>query len=153
MASPVFEHLFSYSVGLQMPPEVVGPVSEGIRVTFYLTGGEVTGPRCSGKVLPVGADWILLREDGIGLVDVRLTMQMDDGALVYCTYNGVLDPGPDGYKAFLNGTLPVRIPLRIAPRFSTAHPAWAWMNRVQAYGVGVADMSTAVVNYDIYAVL
>ena len=73
MARSVLEHLFSCSVGVQMPPEMVRPVSEGIRVNFYLTGGGVTGPRCSGKVLPAGADWIVLRKDGIGMLDVRLT--------------------------------------------------------------------------------
>jgi hypothetical protein len=148
-----FEHLFSYTVSLHMPPEVIGPVPEGIRVTFYLSGGVVTGPRCSGKVLPVGADWLLIRKDGIGVVDVRSTLQTDDGALIYVTYNGVLDPGTDGYEAFLNGTLPAKFPIRTAPRFQTANPVYAWMNRVQAYGVGEVDMVNASVTYHVYAVL
>ena len=153
MTQPNFEHLFSYTVTLHMPPEVIGPVPEGIRVTFYLSGGDVSGPRCNGKLLPVGADWILLRRDGVGMVDVRATMQTDDGALIYTTYNGVLDPGPDGYEAFLNGTMPPKFPIRIAPRFQTAHPAYAWMNRVQAYGVGEVDLADGSVTYHVYAVL
>jgi hypothetical protein len=31
--------LFSYDVGLKMPPEVIGEVPEGIRVNFYISGG------------------------------------------------------------------------------------------------------------------
>jgi hypothetical protein len=153
MIQPNFEHLFSYTVSLQMPPEVIGPVAEGIRVNFYLAGGAISGPRCTGKLLPVGADWLLIRKDGIGLVDVRTTLEMHDGALVYSAYTGVLDPGPNGYDAFLNGTLPPKFPIRIAPRFQTAHPDYAWMNRVQAYGVGEVDLVNAQVSYDVFAAL
>ena len=39
------EHICSYSAQLQNPPEVIGPVPEGIRVNFYVTSGAVTGPR------------------------------------------------------------------------------------------------------------
>ena len=153
MSNPAIEHLFSYTVSLRMPPEAIGPVAEGIRANFYLTGGEVRGPRCAGKVLPVGADWLLIRKDGVGIVDVRATMEMQDGALVYTAYTGVLDLGPDGYQAFLNGALPPRIPVRTAPRFQTAHPAYAWLNRVQAYGIGEVDLASASVSYDVYAAL
>jgi hypothetical protein len=106
-----------------------------------------------GKLLPAGADWLLIRKDGVGLVDVRATMEMQDGALVYAAYTGVLDPGPNGYEAFINGALPPKFPIRTAPRFQTAHPAYAWMNRVQAYGVGEVDLANALVSYDAYAAL
>ena len=147
------EHLFSYTASLRMPPEVIGPVAEGIRVNFYVTGGVISGPRCSGKLLPAGGDWLLIRKDGIGVVDVRVTMEMDGGALVYSAYTGLLDPGPNAYEAFLNGTLPPRFPIRTAPRFQTAHPDYLWMNRVQAYSVGEVDLAGASVSYDVYAAL
>ncbi|MGA2194312.1 MAG: DUF3237 domain-containing protein [Bryobacteraceae bacterium] len=153
MVQSNLEHLFSYTVSLKMPPEVIGSVAEGIRVNFYLAGGEIRGPRCVGKLLPVGADWLLIRKDGVGIVDVRATMEMHDGALVYAAYTGVLDPGLNGYDAFLKGTLPPKFPIRIAPRFQTAHPDYAWMNRVQAYGVGEVDLVNAQVSYDVFAAL
>jgi len=147
------EHLFSFTVSLHMPPEEIGPVAEGIRVNFYLAGGEIRGPRCSGKLLPVGADWLLTRKDGVGKVDVRATMEMQDGALVYAAYTGLLDPGPKAYEGFLNGTLPPKFPIRTAPRFQTSHPDYLWMNRVQGYGVGEVDLASASVAYDVYAAL
>ncbi|MDQ6676125.1 MAG: DUF3237 domain-containing protein [Acidobacteriota bacterium] len=52
---------------LRLPPEVVGPLPDGIRATAYILGGEADGPRLRGTVLPVGGDWILLRTDGVGL--------------------------------------------------------------------------------------
>lgn len=147
------EHLFSYHADLKFPPEVIGPVAEGIRVTYYILGGDVHGPRCQGKLLPVGGDWLLVRKDGICMIDVRATVEMHDGALVYMTYQGFLDPGPDGYDAFLNGTLPPKFPIRTAPRFQTAHPAYLWMNRVQAYGIGEVDLANSRVVYDVHAAL
>ena len=65
----------------------------------------------------------------------------------------MLDPGPNGYEAFVNGTLPPKFPIRTASRFQTADPAYAWMNRVQAYGVGEVDLANALVSDDVYAAL
>ncbi len=48
------EHIFSYTTTLNNPPEVIGPVPEGIRVNLYVTGGKVEGPKVNGKVLPFG---------------------------------------------------------------------------------------------------
>lgn len=145
------EYLFSFSFGLKLPPEVIGPVPEGIRANFYLTGGAVEGPRLRGKVLAVGADCLLLRKDGVGLLDVRATFESEDGALIYAPYSGILDAGPDGYERFLQNDLPPKMPVRNAPRFQTAHPDYAWMNRLQCFGVGECDLVENRVSYDIYA--
>src|SRR5579872_4442131 len=103
------EYLLSYSVGLQ-PPEVIGPVPEGIRSTFYLLGGEVRGPRMKGRVRPVGGDWFTMRRDGVGVLDVRGTIETHEGALVEFAYQGLGDLGPGGYERMLRGELPPRLP-------------------------------------------
>jgi hypothetical protein len=145
------EYLFSYTARLQAPPEVIGPTPEGLRVNFYVTGGEVRGPRLNGTLRPVGGDWLTVRPDGIGILDVRATVETDDGALIDVTYTGVGDLGDDGYERFLRGDLPQKLPLRVAPRFLTAHPAYQWINRVQCINVGEVDLTTFVVSYDVYA--
>ena len=58
------EHLFSYSAQLQ-PPEIIGPVAEGIRANFYVASGEVSGPRVQGILRPVGGDWLTVAYNGI----------------------------------------------------------------------------------------
>lgn len=88
MFSYELQHLFTYTADLRLPPEVVGPIPEGVRATAYVLGGEISGPRLRGKVLPVGGDWLLLRTDGIGLVDVRLTLQTHDDALILYDLHG-----------------------------------------------------------------
>ena len=150
LAGVELEHLFSYWATLA-PPEVIGPMAEGIRVHFYVTAGEVSGPKMRGRLRTVGGDWLLLRPDGVGLLDVRATMELNNGALIYTTYGGVVDLGPDGYNLFLKGILPPRPDLRIVPRYYTGHPEYLWLNRLQCVGVGVFDVAQSRVSYDIYA--
>ena len=127
------EHLFTYNATLT-EPEVVGPVPEGIRVNYYITGGEVKGPRLSGKLRPVGADWFTMRSDGVGILDVRATIETSDEALIYVAYNGVLDFGEDGYKKILEGEMPPSgAPIRISPRCQTSSPEYQWLNRVHCH--------------------
>ena len=147
------EHLFSYEATLQMPPELIGPVPEGIRVNFYVTGGQVQGPRLQGTLRPVGGDWLTLGRDGIARLDVRATIETADGALLYVTYPGVIDFGEDGYDRFLRGELPPDgTPIRTAPQVRTAHPDYQWLHRVQCLGVGEVLASQGRVRYDVYAI-
>lgn len=146
------EHIFSYMATLNSPPEVIGPVPEGIRANFYVTGGKVEGPKVNGKILPVGGDWLIVRTDGVGILDVRATFETHDGALIYTAYSGVADLGKDGYQKFLKQDLPPSLHLQIAPRYYTANPEYQWLNRVQCVGIGQVDMERLEVSYDIYAI-
>src|SRR5829696_2751553 len=96
------EHICSYWATVTAP-EVIGPLAEGVRVNVYVTDGEVSGPKMRGRVRPVGGDWLTLRPDGVGVLDVRATIELEDGALIYTTYNGVADLGAGGYDRFLAG--------------------------------------------------
>ena len=125
---------------------------EGIRVNFYFTGGEVIGPKIQGKLRPVGADWLTIRRDGVGILDIRGTIETQDGALIYTTYTGVGDLGEDGYEKFLRGELPQTLPLRTVPRYQTAHPEYQWLNRLQCLGIGEVNLERLEVQYDLYAV-
>jgi hypothetical protein len=147
------EHIFSYRGTLHTPFEVIGPLAEGLRVNGYISGGEVTGPKLRGRVRPVGADWLTIRRDGVGIIDVRATLEADDGALIYVTYGGVLDFGEDGYQRFLEGKLPPSgTPIRTSPRFHTSHPDHQWLNRLHCVGIGEAFLERSEVRYDVYAV-
>ncbi len=148
----VLEHVCSYVGRLQTPPEVIGPVAEGIRVNFYSTGGEATGPMIRGTIRPVGGDWLTIRTDGIATLDVRTTIETDDGALIHVAYTGVGDLGEDGHQQFLQGHLPPRLALRAVPRFQTVHPKYQWLNRVQGLSIGEADLERFEARYDVYAV-
>lgn len=146
------EHLFSYRGTLASPPEAIGEMPEGIRVTFYSTGGEITGPKLRGRLMPVGGDWMTVRKDGTALMDVRTTFETNDGALILVTYQGVADLGEGGYELFLRGELPSTVNLRMSPRFTTSHPQYAWLNRLFCVGIGEYSAKSNDARYDVYAV-
>jgi Protein of unknown function (DUF3237) len=146
------EHVMSYTAQLS-EPELIGPVAEGIRVNIYVTGGKISGPKLSGKFRPVGADWLTIRRDGIGILDVRGTMETTDGALIYVAYIGTVDLGENGYEEFLQGKPPASgTPIRSSPRFHTSHRDYVWLNRLHCLGIGQAFLDRSEVVYDVYAV-
>src|SRR5690349_21071215 len=71
------------------PPQKLGAVPHGTRVVAPIASGTFEGPRLRGKVLPGGGDWTLLRSDGVLELDLRITLQTDDGALIYMTSFGL----------------------------------------------------------------
>src|SRR5262245_56919482 len=52
------------------PLQQLGATPMAERVTFPVVGGEFTGERLRGRVLPGGADWTIRRGDGILELDL-----------------------------------------------------------------------------------
>lgn len=109
-----------------------GVTPHDTRLTFPVTGGSFEGERLRGKVLPGGADWVTRRADGVLELDLRITLETDDGALVHMTFVGIRDDAP-----------PHDDPGTAAPpyfhtssRFETAAAKYAFLNRVLAVGTG-----------------
>src|SRR4051812_14353878 len=73
------------------PPQDLGDTSAGGRVIFPIIGGVFEGERLRGKVLAGGADWTLRRPDGAVELDLRITLETDDQALVHMTFSGLRD--------------------------------------------------------------
>jgi len=144
------EHIFTYSAALN-PPEVVGEVPEGLRVNYWVAGGDVDGSKLKGKLLPVGADWLTVRRDGMAVLDVRISVVTQDGVLIDVTYPGLGDMGADGYEKACQGELPKRMKLYTSPRFRTSHPDYQWMHRTLFFGIGEVDFDRSEVMYDVYA--
>jgi hypothetical protein len=146
------EHILSFTARLG-GREVIGPVPEGLRVNVEVTGGDVTGPKFAGRLCALSGDWVTVRRDGIAILDVRTTIETNDGALIYVDYSGTSDRGEDGYERSLQGGPPASgSPLYISPRFHTSHPDYVWLNRLHCVGVGRVFPERAEVSYDIYAV-
>jgi hypothetical protein len=114
---------------------------------------EISGPRLSGKLRPVGADWLTILRDGIGILDVRAKMETKEGALIYLSYIGTVDLGKTGYEEFLQGKPPASgTPIRSSPRFHTSHPDYLWLNRRHCLGIGQAFRERSEVADGVYAV-
>ena len=89
---------------------------------FPVTGGSFEGERLRGKVLAGGGDWVVANADGTFDLDLRVTLETDDGALIHMTFTGVRDDA-NHY-------------VRTLPRFETAAPKYAFLNRLLAVGIG-----------------
>jgi len=135
------------------PPQKLGTVPHGIRSIVPVTGGGFEGPRLRGKVLPGGGDWLLVRSDGVLELDLRITLETDDQALIYMTFQGLRHGPPDVIAALGRGEVvdPARYYFRTMPRFETSTETYAYLNRVITVGVGEARPDGAI--HKIYEVL
>ena len=119
-------------------PQKVGAVPLGTRVTAPIASGNFEGPRLRGKVLPGGGDWTLLRSDGVLELDLRVTLETDDGALIHMASFG-LRHGPPEVMAAIARREPVdpsAYYFRTTLRFDTGHQKYAFLNRLLAVSSG-----------------
>ena len=73
------------------------------------------------------------RRTGTAVVDVRMTLETDDGAMVFVEYRGrsSMETGV-AYSA---------------PTFRTGDPRYAWMNQIQAVAKGIFDAEAMTMTY------
>jgi Protein of unknown function (DUF3237) len=102
--------------------EELGPTPRGTLSIFPVIGGSFEGDRLRGKVLAGGGDWVTANADGTFSLDLRVSLETDDGALIHMTFSGIRDDA-NHY-------------LRTLPRFETAAPKYAFLNRLLAVGIG-----------------
>ncbi len=116
----------------------IGPVPHGTRLTAPIVSGHFEGPRLKGKVLPGGGDWTLLRGDGVLELDLRVTLETDDGALIHLTSFGLRHGPPEVIAALGRGETvdPASYYFRTTPRFDTGTPKYAFLNRLLAVSKG-----------------
>ena len=116
----------------------IGAVPHGTRVTAPIASGQFEGSRLRGNVLPGGGDWTLLRGDGILELDLRITLETDDGALIHMTSFGLRHGPPDVIPALARGESvdPATYYFRTTPRFETGHSKYAFLNRLVAVASG-----------------
>src|ERR1700722_16366293 len=119
-------------------PQRIGAGPHGMRVTAPITDGHFEGPRLHGKVLAGGGDWTLLRGDGVLELDLRLTLETDDGALIHLTSFGLRHGPPEVIAALARGESvdPSTYYFRTMARFETGHPKYEFLNRLLAVSTG-----------------
>jgi len=114
----------------------------GTRMIVDVTDVRIEGERLNARMKgQATADWGSLAADGTFQLDVRATLETDDGALILVQYHGrcdLSDPEAPG-------------PVYNAPRFETGDPRYAWLNKVQAVMKGKVDLPRQI-TYRIYEV-
>jgi len=117
-----------------------GQTPYGERRVIDILGGRVQGRRLTGKILP-GADWQIVRPDGVTDLKARYGIETDDGARILVRSDGLRHGPPEVIAALTRGEAvdPSRYYFRTVMRFETADPTLAWLNRILALGSGARE--------------
>lgn len=99
------------------PAQILGETPLGRRQSIPITGGSFSGPGVSGRILPGGADYQLVRSDGAVSIDADYTLETDDHVLIHVRNIGLIKrvgEGPPYAWA--------------APRFDAPNGRYGWLN-------------------------
>ena len=132
------------------PPQELGETPHGRRRIIPISGGRVSGERVSGRVLPGGADWQVVRADGVAELDARYTIETADGALIYVANRGVRHGPAEVIRRLAAGEPvdPALYYMRTTPWFETGDARYAWLNRIVCVATGARR--AAAVELDVY---
>ncbi|MFL6605812.1 MAG: DUF3237 domain-containing protein [Steroidobacteraceae bacterium] len=118
---------------------VIGPIPGGAKVGYTAVGeaSTVSGPRLTGKVVDYsGADWPIVRQDGVVELNAHYMIEADDGTRIYIRNMGYVH-GPlrtDGQAADEPPAIPAYF--RCTPYFRAPVGPHDWLNRTVIVGVG-----------------
>lgn len=102
----------------------VGPSDEGRRQFIPITGGRFVGKGIKGEVMAGGADWQLVRSDGVVEVNALYSIKTDDGAVIVVDNRGIIVPASNGGIGYA----------RTAPRFHAPQGKYDWLNKASFVG-------------------
>ncbi len=131
----------------------LGPTPYGERRVVVITGGTVTGPKLSGRILPGGADWQIVRSDGAADIQARYVIEADGGARIMVDSKGLRHGPPAVLEKLARGETvdPAHYYFRTAMRFETADPTLGWLNRILAVARGQRQARS--VHLDVFEVM
>lgn len=150
---PKLELLYRAAIAVDKP-QLFGPTPQasGERRIINITGGEFQGARLKGKVLQGGADWQVIRTDGVAQLEARFIMHTDDGALLYVRNFGFRHGPPEVIARLFSGEVvdPAQYYFRMTPLIETGDVRYAWLNSLIMVGSGMRTKDRVI--YDVYAV-
>ncbi|MEO9133237.1 MAG: DUF3237 domain-containing protein [Sphingomonas sp.] len=129
--TPTLSFVFEACVLIGTPLDL-GMVGGARKRIVPITGGRVTGARFSGDVLPGGADWQMLRPDGVLEASARYTVRADDGSIVSIINTGYRHGPADTLDQVAAGEMvdPALYYFRTTPRFEAPDESrHAWLNQ------------------------
>jgi hypothetical protein len=134
------------------PPQELGEAPHGRRRIIPISGGRITGERVTGRVLAGGADWQIVRADGVAELDARYTIETADGALIYVTNRGVRHGPAEVLRKLAAGEAvdPGLYYMRTTPWFETGDARYAWLNRIVCVATGARR--AAAVELEVYEI-
>ncbi|OFZ88741.1 MAG: hypothetical protein A2V78_03485 [Betaproteobacteria bacterium RBG_16_64_18] len=135
---PEFTPLCSLEVEVADPFDF-GITPAGHRRVINIVGGSFSGSRMSGVVLGGGADWQIIRPDGVAVLDARYTLRTDAGDFIQVTSQGLRHGPPEVIARLGRGERvdPKLYYFRTVLRFEAGAASLAWLNTIIAVASGV----------------
>jgi len=157
---PTLKYVMSYQADL-LPPQVVGPNHLIWDAATAGQGWVKAADGSTGKIIHPSADWMEVLPNGTLRLDVRATVEMDDGSLIYVEYAGRLKLNEAGAAKWESGEeLGDGDWYFVAsPTARTASEKYAWMNDAVFVNKAVAVQGPnnagkpLFVRYDVYMVV
>lgn len=151
MVTPVLTHFCDLTVELADIMEM-GEGRAGKRRIIPIIGGTVRGPKISGKILNLGADWQTVFSDGMAELDTRYAFETEDGAVIEIRNFGYRHGSPEVIAAVGRGedVDPSEYYMRTHARLETGDERYAWVNRMLFVGAGGRNKNS--VEIALYAV-
>lgn len=134
------------------PVEDYGVTSAGRRRVVPILGGRLSDG-VDAEVLPGGADWQVLRADGVLEIDTRYSARTSDGELIHLRTQGVRAGSPEVLEAVLRGdpVAPDEYYFRVVVHLESSAPRFAlWQDSII---VAAAARTADTVAYDAYRIL
>jgi hypothetical protein len=143
------EFVFEVDAAVDPPIELGALPGGAMRRIIPVGEGTVRGSEINGRVLPGGADWQLIRPDGVADIEARYTIETDRGELISVTNPGYRHAPPDIMRKLIAGEAvpPDSYYFRTAPRFETAAPRLAWLMRTVFVAVGIREPSRVRIRF------
>lgn len=127
--APKLEYVCTLKV-LIKPALVVGETPKGMRRIIPIMGGSFEGPKMKGEVLDGGADWQIVRKDGVAELEAHYQIKTDDGVIIYIKNLGLRVATPEVAAKIGRGesVSPTEYYFRAVPKFEAPAGKYDWMN-------------------------
>ena len=125
----------------------------GRRGFVAVQGGEIQGPRLTGRVLPQsGGDWPLFWPGGLVDFEAHYQLEANDGTPLYIHNRGIAWSSPEVLARVEAGqpTAPEESYCRVTPRFEAPSGPHEWLVRTLFVGKGERRGAQSI--FDYYAV-
>ncbi len=146
MDTPQLEFVCELTVALSKPLQV-GETGSGNRRIIPLAGGSFKGPNMRGIILPGGADWQLVKKNGVAEIDARYTLQTDDSTLIYISNKGIRVASEEVMEKLSGGEAvdPNEYYFRTIPVFETANSKYDWLMKSVFIAKGIRNPGNVII--------
>jgi Protein of unknown function (DUF3237) len=127
--TPALEFVCELKIKLKTPI-IVGEMPHGLRRIIPIAGGTFEGPKMKGEVLDGGADWQIVRKDGVSELEAHYQIKTDDGVIIYIKNVGLRVATPAVAARIGRGEIvpPSEYYFRAVPKFEAPEGKYAWVN-------------------------